>query len=1405
MTTSNQLQARYARRSAVVAKRSISPTVQSGVISRGRVYARVKKEEKRVQEEIKKETSTINKLIENINAGKISNVSQIPEKYRNLIGVSQSDLNQINNYYKAKKEADLWAQAYRQAEAAISRGNAFIVAFSSNPYTKTAYQQLKAQYKAYAKRKKTIQDIRAGKISNVKIVGGRIMNLETGKPITPTLATQKQVAEQLQKELPAGDKLIVDKNTYQIKAIDSATLKQTIPFTERGINYYNKEISKAPVSFQELVSRKVTAKQVFTPKELEGGIKITTSRVDFNKKIVTLPNGEKFEIPAKGIVNVGKDFAGQKLVFYNGKLAQVGDKKILEFEEPKIIDRSKIISIERAKNLISQYDNKLLQIKNELREAVDKNYFDRLVELQRQDTLSNIEKEELKSLKNKVAKNYNNFANLIALTGANSLLNIGVGSIELYNAIKKNPEVILALPSALLTGIRQDFNRLMSGDPLEISQLGVEYYTFQKVGKILGKTAKASYKSSLSVANVLSPRYFSIIARSAVKPPVSLRRAVLKTKSGKRVAKIGEDLMKNPIIKKKVDIFNEKAKRAEASINAKIKSKQALARRIDRQKNLEIEKFKEAENIKKQLVIAKKLRNKNLSSWKLNWARPSYKAIDNIIKLESFAKDYGKLVAYNFIIKKARLGQKLSKNEYKIFISAVEEHFVKSVQKSKPFRDLLEISKLNETFYIKIKKPHKLAKKYSDDVIKKINNTKAIKFIKDSWDKVKRKVIKSVKKYKTAATKVKRKITNKFKSEVQHAKELRKVKRERRQKQLYKITKVKVKDFAYIDALEQLYKYSDAISLSKAIIITKKLGKRGFKFTSKAEKIRYRDKLWDIIKRDSRRRLKASPTVKRLEDLSKLNPKYSRVLLKEKSIKPAGIYVNKIKNNIKNFVDKRNKKVEALKTRKRKVEVRRLRKEKFKKLKEEKLEKYLQSNRYLMDIEKAKGLKVITYSDLLRTNKIKNVNKVVDELFEELNKRTNINTKELKYRQLSNKIKEALKKAIRTGDTITVKDFIYSANKIITELNFPSKQPIVRIVREVRIPKKIPEKKLSSDIKLDYVPRRPFTIKKETSTIGNLTPETKPGQFKEVKVGSTILLKKIDKKTSLKSQKLQFAKRAKTANIQKAKVVSVTKQAININSMVYIALRYAVRQAIARVLLSKTKQGFMLASKNRTAFIKKQASDNVSGFVQVSKLVPEYTLQSIIATEIIKSKIIPNIKLIIRETKKPTIRIKYDKKTTRKLKKPVETYALEIRRKRKLVRLRVPPMTLKDAYDFASYKLDNELQRTGKIVPLGKKDIVARLPKGINNYYKRNSKKFRRFRKKVGKKFILERTIIEKKQYVGDTKSEVRALKRARRKTKKVKKKTTLKRKPVKRRLPKKSKKKKVVRRKKVVRKKNWS
>ena len=107
-------------------------------------------------------------------------------------------------------------------------------------------------------------------------------------------------------------------------------------------------------------------------------------------------------------------------------------------------------------------------------------------------------------------------------------------------------------------------------------------------------------------------------------------------------------------------------------------------------------------------------------------------------------------------------------------------------------------------------------------------------------------------------------------------------------------------------------------------------------------------------------------------------------------------------------------------------------------------------------------------------------------------------------------------------------------------------------------------------------------------------------------------------------------------------------------------------------------------------------------------------------------------------------------------------------------------MIRSDAKDFLAYRIDNGLSRSAFFVPIGKSKKVVRLPKSMQGYYSKVSRKLRPYKIKHGKRKQILMGYIEKTKYISDTTREKKALALARRR-KSVKR--NIKRKPVKRKV----------------------
>ncbi len=92
------------------------------------------------------------------------------------------------------------------------------------------------------------------------------------------------------------------------------------------------------------------------------------------------------------------------------------------------------------------------------------------------------------------------------------------------------------------------------------------------------------------------------------------------------------------------------------------------------------------------------------------------------------------------------------------------------------------------------------------------------------------------------------------------------------------------------------------------------------------------------------------------------------------------------------------------------------------------------------------------------------------------------------------------------------------------------------------------------------------------------------------------------------------------------------------------------------------------------------------------------------------------------------------------------------------MKLNKKPLTRNDSLSKGAYAADFTTSRTFKIVPVGKRLIVEKLPKVQKNYFKRQGFKFRDVKIKKGRKLQLRKKFIEKTKFAIDTKSEVQGL-----------------------------------------------
>jgi len=480
---SKQLQRRAAQRQKSSLMRGRTLVQSKGFAPRSRLAFRKKQEEQRLEEQERKK---LNSIIKDIESGKVKSLSQIPTKYQEIIGVTQENLNAIQNYYKARKQADLWDSAFKLADEVLSSRNPsaiFRIGFSSNPYAREAYRLRKYELKAYKERKNIIKDIREGKITDVGIRNGRIVNTKTGVPITPSKASRKQIADLIQKDLPKGEKLILDRN-YNIKGIDSKRFQQSIPYTKRAIERYSDLLDKTKFLDREDIIEQGMSIGVPEAKTTIGkvGRGITSFAVkgdsilnNFREKVQN--KLKTFGVPINKIDNIQTRFFTK----IKNDLDKVGlggrdfeeYKKWMERRRDKLIKKYNRISKDR-KEQIALY-GELIRENPGVSDAELRRYIDSRL--------------NIKSRGKKFLQTMEILGEIIAYKAATTLIDLGIATPILLKQIAKNPLTTLALlPPAVWQGLKSDFKTLKTGDGIAVSELIVEYYTLGKVFNLLGKT-----------------------------------------------------------------------------------------------------------------------------------------------------------------------------------------------------------------------------------------------------------------------------------------------------------------------------------------------------------------------------------------------------------------------------------------------------------------------------------------------------------------------------------------------------------------------------------------------------------------------------------------------------------------------------------------------------------------------------------------------------------------------------------------------------------------------------------------------------------------------------------------------------------------------------------------------------
>ena len=1182
----------------------------------------------------------------------------------------------------------------------------------------------------------------------------------------------------------------------------------------RGITTYN---SFAPGRGGGSVRLQSGVTKAATPKD-------TTPRItpsdEPGKNLVTLSNGVKFKISNKGRVVVGARLAGERLEFFDGKLIRDLDKfpakegfnltsseeieirKLLPNRIELIKDSSGLIIgtrdrvtgrrediasidkfieeksvsdlkaqgrlVESFTNISKRWSSDISTTKSRLTNASKNRELDRLIELQNLGSnLTTEQRNERKRLEKRTAENYKLGGDLVGKVIGVTLINMGLGGRQLLIALKNNPQATLAaLPSNVYEGVRLDFNRVMSGDPLEIAQVGVEYYTLGKVFRFLGKAGKTVFKVPVSIGRTLSPKYFSSIGKKLLIPPATLRGVIGKTAVGIRVGAIMKASLKKAGRVRRINSFVRNLKKSQSFVNRRIeiinkRGLRPIRRKFKEQvkltktiKELEIKKFKSQVEFSKQLKNAKRIRRLARKKGRtISVGNDEY--LKAVAFIEEFADDLAKSKARKIIEVFKKRGGKLGLGQAEEIIKIVQKDIRRILDNLPDFKKLKSTARLNKPFQIKLRKTGKItsAKKLFKRITSKIEMLPLTKRVNSiiarvgrGLRRVKGKVKKGIKKARVS----KELEIKKFKSQVEFSKQLKNAKRIRRLARKKGRT-ISVGNDEYLKAVAFIEEFADDLAKSKARRLIKEFKKRGGKLGLGQE-----DEIIRIIKKNVRRTLDNLADFKKLKNTARLNKPFQIKLRKIGKITSAKRMFRKLTSKIERLpvakqinsiiarVGRRVRKVKRKISPKRRAAAKRI-----KRLRKGRLVAFKKTNRYRM--ERSRPIRKVTIGQLERSRTISQMNKFVDEFFDEVGRRQKVDISTVKFKQLKNLIKKRLRRAIKSGDRIELRKFSGSIKKIIDEMNRPINNPVVRVIEKTGKPRRF-------------------------RTIRDFKPETPKGRYVEVKSGQQVLLQQV--KQVQKAKVVQrLAQQEQVFVIQ-----SVAKKSISLSPLVKFAIDSIFTVTLKSLLKIKPNQ--------RTRQISKTLQASAQDFktLQAAALAfgPRLNVAQAVAQRLrsgTRTRQKKKVKQV--EKKKPTIRPRIPKKFSRKtLSRSVPVFFVKVKRRGRIVSLNPRPLTMGDARDFLAYRIDLRLSRSAWFEPMGKSKKVISIPAKMKGYFSKVRHKLRPFKIKVGKKKAIRNGYIEKSRFGLDKNREVRELALARKKARAKRK--SLKRKPTKRKQTKK-------------------
>lgn len=998
-------------------------------------------------------------------------------------------------------------------------------------------------------------------------------------------------------------------------------------------------------------------------------------------------------------------------------------------------------------NTARKWEEDIERTKAILNNAANKRELKRLRELdikKRNNQITRAERVERERLLRKTSENYRLGGELIMKTIGTTLINMGVGTSQLIQSLWNNPlETITTLPPAILLGLKKDFNRIMSGDPLEIGTLGIEYWTYSKAASLLPirylrKATKYTFRVPLAVANKLSPRYFSKIVRRLKVPSIS--KAVVTSARKVKLDKVMKNVAKKAKVSKQYEDFIKSVSRGSSKASRKIDQVVKLAKRLEKKnrqmikssqiaKEKAIQKFKLSEEFVKANKLAKKIRikaSRGVINLRPSGAKNYRQAIDF---LDDFISAFAEEKARQAVITYIKSGGILTKSQAKKFIKSFKDFANKQLKNDPSYKQLVELDSLTRNLSIKAirQKNFSPAKILAIRSLNRIKNLKFIKSTKEILKRISRGIREPIKKVRRTVKSQQEAAIKKFKSAEEFNKQMSRAKKIRKQIGKGKTTQI-IGNSDYFKAIDAIYTFADELAFIRAKQIINIL-----KNSKKKLPRGWDQKVIELARKEARDNLEAFTAFKSLQRSARFNEPFAIKMIKQGKINTARNYFKTLKSNIsKSKIGKNiNNLLRKVRDTKRKISPSKI-KFKLKKaaIQRQRIKEFKQTIRYRMD--KNRPIKTVTTDKLRRINSVKIASNLVDDLFNEMARRRRIDMSSIKFRQLKNIVKNKLKRAINTNNLAEIEKFKNYFKKLVEDLNKKQNQPTIKIIQT-------PKAKGSRIIK-------------------NFAPDTPKGTYKEVRVGNQILLQKVE--TAKVAPKILSKQSYVVKNVKKVKLnlkplIKLTATAFAI-PIVRAALKFApgrlIRPRQIPLLARKVSQDFAQDFKTLND-IATALDINIS--VDIAQRIKELNKPRQKTKQ--KTRQVPEKKKSIR------LKLRSNLNKKKKLSNAVQGYNVKFRKRGRLISLTKEPLSLSDAKDFLAYHVDNELFKTAFISPIGQVRSTSTLPIKYSNYYNKNRDKLRSFKIRKGKKKELRLGYIEKRKYFQDTPGEKEQLRRSKR------------------------------------------